>query len=99
MFHTSLQIERDLGLNTWEEACPSVEGIGIAVPHPDGNGRKVIDWSSRLTRYAQSVDQRVKMADWLDRVKRRARTCALPTSACPNSRSWRAATTSCCSPR
>ena len=71
MFHTSLQIERDLGLNTWEEACPSVEGIGIAVPHPDGNGRKVIDWSSRLTRYAQSVDQRVKMADWLDRVKRR----------------------------
>lgn len=71
MFHTSLQIERDLGLNAWEEACPSVEGIGIAVPHPDGNGRKVIDWSSRLTRYAQSVDQRVKMADWLDGVKRR----------------------------
>ncbi|AZQ53698.1 styrene monooxygenase/indole monooxygenase family protein [Burkholderia cenocepacia] len=71
MFHTSLQIERDLGLNTWEEACPSVEGIGIAVPHPDGHGRKAIDWSSRLTRYAQSVDQRVKMADWLDGVRRR----------------------------
>lgn len=71
MFHTSLQIERDLGLNAWEEACPAVEGIGIAVPHPDGNGRKAIDWSSRLTRYAQSVDQRVKMADWLDGVRRR----------------------------
>ncbi|ENH6340155.1 FAD-binding oxidoreductase [Burkholderia vietnamiensis] len=71
MFHTALQLERDAGLNHWEEACPSIEGIGVAVPHPDGGGRKAIDWSSRLTRYAQSVDQRVKMADWLDAVRDR----------------------------
>lgn len=71
MFHTALQIERDLGLNQWEEACPAIEGIGIAVPHPEGGGRRAIEWSSRLARYAQSVDQRVKMADWLEAVARR----------------------------
>ncbi|MGU7774665.1 styrene monooxygenase/indole monooxygenase family protein [Burkholderia sp. MR1-5-21] len=71
MFDTALQIERDLRLNTWEEACPSVEGISLAVPHPDGNGLKAIDWSSRLTRYAQSVDQRIKMAAWLDTIRHR----------------------------
>lgn len=71
MFHTALQIERDLGLNHWEEACPAIEGIGIAVPHPEGGGRRAIEWSSRLARYAQSVDQRVKMADWLEAVARR----------------------------
>ena len=32
MFDASLQIERDLGLNQWEAACPPVEGIGLAVP-------------------------------------------------------------------
>ncbi|MEK6425220.1 MAG: styrene monooxygenase/indole monooxygenase family protein [Burkholderia gladioli] len=71
MFHTALQIERDLGLNQWEEACPAIEGIGIAVPHPEGGGRRAIEWSSRLARYAQSVDQRLKMADWLEAVARR----------------------------
>ena len=28
MFDQSLQIERDLGLNQWEAACPTVDGIG-----------------------------------------------------------------------
>jgi 2-polyprenyl-6-methoxyphenol hydroxylase-like FAD-dependent oxidoreductase len=64
MFNASLQIERDLGLNAWEEACPAVEGISVTVPGPDGG--KAIDWSARLTRYAQSVDQRLKMSAWLD---------------------------------
>jgi hypothetical protein len=71
MFNTSLQIERDLGLNWWEDACPPVEGIGLAVPHPDVPGGKLIDWSARLTRPAQSVDQRLKMSAWLEAVKTR----------------------------
>ncbi|WP_250520676.1 MULTISPECIES: styrene monooxygenase/indole monooxygenase family protein [unclassified Caballeronia] len=71
MFNTSLQIERDLGLNWWEDACPPVEGIGLAVPHPDVPGGKLIDWSARLTRPAQSVDQRLKMSAWLEAVKLR----------------------------
>ncbi len=35
MFHTALQTERDLGLNFWEEQCPAVEGIGLALVNPE----------------------------------------------------------------
>ncbi|QJP69530.1 styrene monooxygenase/indole monooxygenase family protein [Burkholderia glumae] len=71
MFHSALQIERDLGLNHWEESCPSVEGISLTLVSPDGRGAKAFEWSSRLTRYAQSVDQRLKMSAWLLEVERR----------------------------
>jgi 2-polyprenyl-6-methoxyphenol hydroxylase-like FAD-dependent oxidoreductase len=70
MFDAALQTERDLGLDDWEEECPPVEGISLAVPAPDGGGGKVIDWASRLDRPAQSVDQRVKMPGWMERLER-----------------------------
>jgi|SRR5579864_2518031 len=69
MFDAALQTERDLGLNDWEAECPPIEGISLAVPAPDGSG-KAIDWASRLDDYAQSVDQRVKMPGWMDRLER-----------------------------
>ncbi|HEX7438772.1 MAG TPA: styrene monooxygenase/indole monooxygenase family protein, partial [Caldimonas sp.] len=65
MFHTALQIERDLGLNQWERECPTVDGIALAVPHPEQKGAKVIDWAARLRSCAQSVDQRVKISGWM----------------------------------
>lgn len=71
MFDASLQIERDLGLNQWEAACPWVEGIGLAVPHPEQPGAKVIDWAQRLSRPAQAVDQRVKMPAWMELFEQR----------------------------
>src|SRR5579862_6880330 len=70
MFDAALQTERDLGLNDWEAECPPVEGISLAVPAPDGGGNKAIDWASRLDGYAQSVDQRVKMPSWMERLER-----------------------------
>jgi hypothetical protein len=69
MFDAALQTERDLRLNDWEAECPPVEGISLAVPAPDGSG-KAIDFASRLDRYAQSVDQRVKMPAWMERLER-----------------------------
>ena len=66
MFDASLQHERDLGIAYWDDECPPVEGISLAVPAPDGGG-KAIDWASRLDRPAQSVDQRLKMPVWMDR--------------------------------
>jgi flavin reductase (DIM6/NTAB) family NADH-FMN oxidoreductase RutF len=69
MFDSALQTERDLGLNSWEQPCPRVEGIGFAVPGPDG--RKQIEWAARLDRYAQSVDQRVKIPGWMAEFTRR----------------------------
>jgi 2-polyprenyl-6-methoxyphenol hydroxylase-like FAD-dependent oxidoreductase len=71
MFDASLQIERDLDLNWWESTCPTIDGIGFSVPHPEKFGDKVIDWSSRLTRPAQSVDQRLKMSAWLEAAEQR----------------------------
>lgn len=71
MFDASLQIERDLGLNQWESDCPPVQGIGLTVPHPGQPGGKLIDWSSRLERPAQAVDQRLKMPAWMEQVEQR----------------------------
>ncbi|MEU4208979.1 styrene monooxygenase/indole monooxygenase family protein [Streptomyces sp. NPDC026206] len=69
MFRTALRYERELGLNFWEGLAPRVEGLGISVagtvPGVAGVQRPV-DWVGRLDGYAQSVDQRVKMAGWLD---------------------------------
>jgi hypothetical protein len=73
MFDAALQIERDLGLNHWEKDCPPVEGIGLTVPHPEEQGAKLIDWSARLDRYAQSVDYRVKMPVWMQEVEQRGK--------------------------
>lgn len=66
MFGTSLQIERDFGLDQWTHDCPPVQGIGLAVPHPAQPGARLIDWAARLERPAQAVDQRLKMPAWLD---------------------------------
>ncbi|MFE9117502.1 styrene monooxygenase/indole monooxygenase family protein [Streptomyces sp. NPDC007172] len=64
MFHTALQHERDLSLNFWESQAPLIEGVGVSVAAPDSS--RAIDWVGRLDGYAQSVDQRVKMAGWMD---------------------------------
>ncbi|MFC4003494.1 styrene monooxygenase/indole monooxygenase family protein [Prauserella oleivorans] len=64
MFHDSLETERRYGLNLWEEQTVKVEGLGVSVAAPDSS--RAIDWFARLDNYAQSVDQRVKMAGWLE---------------------------------
>ncbi|HWU32100.1 MAG TPA: styrene monooxygenase/indole monooxygenase family protein [Marmoricola sp.] len=69
MFDSSLQHERDLGINFWEDECPDIEGISLAAPGPDGS--KMIDWAARLQRPAQSVDQRVKMPFWTEELAKR----------------------------
>jgi hypothetical protein len=69
MFDAALQHERDLDVNFWEDKCPPIDGISLAVPAPDGSGAKAIDWSSRLDGYAQSVDQRVKIHGWMGKLE------------------------------
>jgi len=71
MFDHTLQIERDFGLNQWEHLCPPVQGIGLTVPHPGQPGAKLIDWAAPLQRYAQAVDQRVKMPGWMELFQQR----------------------------
>lgn len=69
MFDQSLQYERDHKLNLWEEQTVKVEGLGLSIAGPDGD--RALDWVARLDNYAQSVDQRVKMATWLELVEDR----------------------------
>jgi hypothetical protein len=70
MFHTALQHERDLQLNFWESQAPKIEGLGVSVAapgsHDPGPTQRAIDWVGKLDGYAQSVDQRVKMAGWME---------------------------------
>ncbi len=77
MFHTALTHERDLQLNFWESQAPRIEGLGVSVAAPDGSPSsqlrssrgyptRAVDWVGKLDGYAQSVDQRVKMAGWTD---------------------------------
>ncbi|BBB00040.1 putative oxygenase subunit [Actinacidiphila reveromycinica] len=64
MFAGALAHERDLGIDFWRRQAPDVDGLGVSVAAPDGG--RVIDWLGRLDGTAQSVDQRVKMAGWLE---------------------------------
>jgi Styrene monooxygenase A putative substrate binding domain len=64
MFHTALQHERDQEVNFWESQAPRIEGLGVSVAGPDGG--RAVDWVGHLDGYAQSVDQRVKMAGWME---------------------------------
>ncbi|MFJ2111301.1 styrene monooxygenase/indole monooxygenase family protein [Streptomyces sp. NPDC087850] len=64
MFHTALQHERDLRLDFWETQATRVTGIGVSVAAPDAS--RAVNWLGTLDGYAQSVDQRVKMAGWME---------------------------------
>lgn len=64
MFGPALQYERDYGLHLWEQQTPNIEGLGLSIAGPDGG--RALDFVARLDAYAQSVDQRVKMAGWLE---------------------------------
>lgn len=65
MFGSALQTERELELDHWQDSCPKISGIGVTVV--DGDGASQVSWSSELDGYAQSVDQRVKCAAWIER--------------------------------
>ncbi len=64
MFASALQLERAQGLDLWESSCPPVEGISFAVL--DGDGERAIDWAAPLDGAARSVDQRLKVATWIE---------------------------------
>jgi 2-polyprenyl-6-methoxyphenol hydroxylase-like FAD-dependent oxidoreductase len=82
MFDASLQHERDLGIAFWEHECPPVEGVALTVPGPEGG--KLIDWSARLERPAQSVDQRLKMPRFMEELERRGGKVVLADVTLPD---------------
>ncbi|APU14790.1 styrene monooxygenase/indole monooxygenase family protein [Actinoalloteichus fjordicus] len=64
MFGPALEKEREYELNLWEEDAPKITGLGLSVAGPAGD--RVLDWVAPTGEIAQSVDQRLKMAGWLE---------------------------------
>ncbi len=64
MFGPNLRLERERGINRWEDETPKIQGLNVAVAGPAGH--RALDFSAPLDEYAQSVDQRVKMSGWLE---------------------------------
>jgi 2-polyprenyl-6-methoxyphenol hydroxylase-like FAD-dependent oxidoreductase len=69
MFYPALQIERDHGLNLWEADTVRVVSQGHSTVEPDSS--RGLNWHAKWKSYAQSVDQRVKMAGWLELLEQR----------------------------
>ncbi|GII65921.1 hypothetical protein Skr01_60060 [Sphaerisporangium krabiense] len=65
MLAPSLDLERRLGLELWEGACPPIQGVHLT--WVDRSGAEVTRFSAPRARPALSVDQRVKMPEWMDR--------------------------------
>lgn len=66
MLHSALQIERDLGLNMWDDTCPPVQGVSLTVLQPGKPGEKMLEWMASLEHPGQSTDQRMKMPIWME---------------------------------
>jgi hypothetical protein len=63
LFGASLSYEHSQGLDFWSEVAPKITGVGVSIN--DGQGRRAVNWVGSLDRPAQSVDQRLKMSQWL----------------------------------
>ncbi|GAA1089998.1 styrene monooxygenase/indole monooxygenase family protein [Nocardiopsis composta] len=69
LFGTALRRERRHRLAFWDGAAPEITGVGMTIA--DDRGAAEASWTGRLREPAQSVDQRVKMAAWLEEFERR----------------------------
>ncbi len=69
MFGPALRVERAAGLDLWAGEAPSVHAVdAVLVPEP---GLRALEFTMTLDEPAQSVDQRVKMARWLELLEER----------------------------
>lgn len=64
IFGPGMAVERDLRVNLWEEDAPKVVELEPTLAAPPGN--VALQFTAPLDEHAQSVDQRVKMAGWLE---------------------------------
>ncbi len=65
LFSPALVRERELGINFWDDVAPPVREVSFAAAGEPGQVEPGIAWKVGLDRPAQSVDQRVKVSDWM----------------------------------
>jgi 2-polyprenyl-6-methoxyphenol hydroxylase-like FAD-dependent oxidoreductase len=69
MFHDALETERALGLDLWQGRAPAFEGFRVTLSAPPGE--QALAFNARLSHPGGSVDQRLKMAAWLELAEQR----------------------------
>ncbi|MDJ0719447.1 MAG: hypothetical protein QNJ54_35380 [Prochloraceae cyanobacterium] len=69
LFHDAIEIERNLGLNFWDEESPVCTRFRNQVLDTEGN--LVLDYSSNIEKPWQAVDQRLKFSSWIEEFVRR----------------------------
>ncbi|MFI9304689.1 styrene monooxygenase/indole monooxygenase family protein [Kitasatospora aureofaciens] len=64
MFGPALRIEAAAGLDLWTDEAPSVASVDAALVAPPAT--RVLEFTMPLDEPARSVDQRIKLARWLE---------------------------------
>ena len=64
MFGPALRIEAAAGLDLWTDEAPSVASVDAALVAPPAT--RVLEFTMTLDEPARSVDQRIKLARWLE---------------------------------
>jgi NAD(P)-dependent dehydrogenase (short-subunit alcohol dehydrogenase family) len=72
MFHQALETERAYGLNLWDAQRPAFEGFRVTLSAPPGE--LAMAFNAHLDHPGDSVDQRLKMAAWLELAEERGAT-------------------------
>lgn len=70
LFESTLKLERELGLNFWEDLAPYGEGIHVDFRTPDGNSVMTVQ-GSLGDKKGQALDQRTKFCRWLQEFEKR----------------------------
>ncbi|OYU33856.1 styrene monooxygenase/indole monooxygenase family protein [Novosphingobium sp. PASSN1] len=65
MYGMALGLERELGIDCWQDEAPPYAGAQMRVADSDGN--VMLFWQGAMDEPGQSIDQRVKMPRWIDR--------------------------------
>lgn len=69
MYDLALSHERDLDLNYWDDDAPWIDGAHITAGNTEAG--VMLNFSARMSRPGQSIDQRVKMPRWMAEFERR----------------------------
>lgn len=72
LFGPAVQAERSHGLNLWEDEAPAMNELRVTLADPPGTS--ALTFTGIWPEHAQSVDQRVKMAGWLELFEERKGT-------------------------
>lgn len=79
MFAPALDAERRYELNLWDDQAPQIAGLRVNLSAPPGT--RALDVIAELERPAQSTDQRLKMAAWLELAEHRGATVVHNTAS------------------